>query len=292
LLGDVPFYVSHDSVDVWSHPNLFTLDKDGLIAEAGGVPPDYFSETGQHWGVPTYNWPANKAQKYEWWMNRLQKNIELFDIVRLDHFRAFADYWEIKPKEKEAIKGTWKDGPGLDFFNALRDRLKSLNKKSDILPLVAEDLGDISPAVYSLRDSLHLPGMKVLHFGFGDFGKSDHAPHYHTQNMVVYTATHDNNTTAGWYSLLTPQEKEYLDLYFGSPITETSAHLALIRLAFGSVAKLAIIPAQDLLGLGEECRMNTPASTDNNWNWRLVPNQLTAHNSNWLRSLTLTFGRF
>jgi len=287
----VPFYVSHDSVDVWAHPELFTLDKDGLIAEAGGVPPDYFSKTGQHWGVPTYNWTANKAEKYEWWINRLLKNIELYDMVRLDHFRAFADYWEIKPNQKDAIKGEWKDGPGLDFFDALKATLQSANKNFRSFPLIGEDLGDISPAVHSLRDSLKIPGMKVLHFGFGDHGKSDHAPHYHSQNMIVYTATHDNNTSRGWFDELTDQDKEYLELYVGNPITQDSVHSALIRLAYGSVAKLVIVPAQDLLGLKEDCRMNTPASTSGNWKWRLLPHQLTDQSATWLRSLTQTFAR-
>jgi 4-alpha-glucanotransferase len=292
LLGDVPFYVSHDSVDVWTNPQLFTLDDDGLIAEAGGVPPDYFSKTGQHWGVPTYNWAANKAQGYDWWLSRLQKNIELFDVVRLDHFRAFADYWEIKPNQKDAIKGEWKDGPALEFFDALKERLKGCKKEAlNTLPLIGEDLGDISPAVHSLRDSLEIPGMKVLHFGFGDNGKSDHCPHYLSQNSIVYTATHDNNTTRGWFEQLSQQEKEYLDLYVGHHLTEDNVHLALIRLALASVAKLAVVPAQDLLGLDENCRMNTPASTTNNWKWRLTPNQLTPNIILWLRSLTKTFAR-
>jgi 4-alpha-glucanotransferase len=270
LIGDLPFYIGHDSVDVWSRPELFALNKDGSMAGIAGVPPDYFNADGQLWGMPVYRWDAIKKQRYDWWIKRIRKNLEMADIIRLDHFRAFADYWSVPAKEKTAINGEWLTGPGPDLFSVLERELGKL-------PFIAEDLGDISEPVYKLRDQFHFPGMKVLQFAIGNsLPQSDHAPHNFSENFIVYTGTHDNNTTRGWYRKeLKMADRKQIEAYFGSPVTESTIHLALSRIAYASVAKTVILPIQDLLGLDENSRMNTPASTTKNWQWRLTEEQLT-----------------
>ncbi|EMR01082.1 4-alpha-glucanotransferase [Cesiribacter andamanensis AMV16] len=270
FLGDLPFYVSHDSVDVWAHPEIFSLDKGGNMQGVAGVPPDYFNEDGQLWGMPVFNWEVLKEQNYRWWIERLRKNMELYDLLRLDHFRAFADFWEVPAGEKTARRGEWKPGPGADFFTHVQ-------KEFGALPFVAEDLGDINDAVYQLRDGFGLPGMKVLQFAFGDdMPRSIYIPHHYIPNAIAYTGTHDNNTSRGWFRQdISRQERQNLERYVGHVVLEKEVHTELSRLAYASVAKTAILPLQDVLGLDESARMNLPASTSGNWGWRLQPGLLT-----------------
>ncbi|MGI4020909.1 MAG: malto-oligosyltrehalose synthase [Janthinobacterium lividum] len=280
LLGDLPFYISYDSVDVWSQPELFSLDKNSNMIGVAGVPPDYFNADGQLWGMPVFCWDALKASNYAWWVQRIRKNMELFDMLRLDHFRAFADYWEVPAAEKTAINGEWKTGPGSDFF-------KILEKEFVKLPFVAEDLGEITDAVYHLRDEFKLPGMKVLQFAFGDdMPGSIHIPHNYPQNSFAYTGTHDNNTITGWFTKdADKQSIKKLKQYVGTKVTEGNVHWILIKLAYASVAKTVIIPMQDVLGFDEKARMNTPASTEKNWSWRMQPGEVTLLLQKQLRKL-------
>jgi 4-alpha-glucanotransferase len=235
-----------------------------------GVPPDYFNKNGQLWGMPTFRWNTLKKTGYRWWIERIRTNIELFDILRLDHFRAFADYWEVPASHKNARKGKWKTGPGSDFFTELKKALGNL-------PFIAEDLGDINDAVYKLRDDFQLPGMKVLQFAFGDsIPTSDYIPHNYSTNFVVYTGTHDNNTTRGWYRKdIKQKERLQINTYTGCQVDERNVSEVLGRIAYASTAKTVIIPLQDLLALDETARMNTPASIVNNWMWRFKPGELT-----------------
>lgn len=266
LFGDLPFYVSYDSADVWANQQLFALDKAGAMAGIAGVPPDYFNADGQLWGMPVYNWAAMKQDGYSWWVNRLKKNIELFDLLRLDHFRAFAAYWEVPAGESTAKNGKWVQAPGSDFFNTIQKALGTL-------PFVAEDLGDIDEAVFKLRDEFTLPGMKVLQFAFGDkMPQSLYIPHNYDQNFVVYTGTHDNNTILGWFDNDTDKEtKQQLNNYTGITVKRKNINETLIRLAYASAANTAIVPIQDLLKLEEHSRMNNPSSAQNNWVWRMLP---------------------
>lgn len=287
LIGDLPFYISYDSVDVWAHPQLFNLDEEGNNAGIAGVPPDYFNEDGQLWGMPVYRWEVMAQEGYAWWKQRLKKNMELFDLLRLDHFRAFASYWEVPAGAATAVNGSWKAGPGAEFFEAMREELTNL-------PFIAEDLGDIDDDVYLLRDQFAMPGMKVLQFAFGDdMPCSIHIPHqYDTENCIVYTGTHDNTTTKAWFkSESTKENRKNLECYIGQPVTKNNVHYKLIRLAYASVARLAIIPVQDVLGLGKKARMNTPSSIENNWAWRLNQGELKQDHGKMLRDLSRIFGR-
>ncbi|MGN7886146.1 malto-oligosyltrehalose synthase [Dyadobacter endophyticus] len=286
LLGDIPFYVSYDSADVWANRELFCIDPDGQITGIAGVPPDAFSEVGQLWGMPVFNWNALRSQGYQWWIDRLARNIELFDLIRLDHFRAFADYWQVPGGEKTAIKGAWKTGPGEDFFHKAEAVLGQL-------PFIAEDLGEISPEVYLLRDKFNLPGMKVLQFAFDDnMPQSHHIPHHFKSNFLAYTGTHDNNTTRGWYrELAATGRQEYVEMYLGKPVSEENVAVELARVAFGSVAKTAILPIQDILNLDETAKMNIPGSNENNWAWRLLPGQITEDAAQFLSSITQLYNR-
>jgi 4-alpha-glucanotransferase len=263
MFGDLPIYVSHDSADVWSHPDIFNVDEQGKMTGVAGVPPDYFNKNGQLWGMPTFKWDVLKRKKYNWWAQRIRKNMELFDMLRLDHFRAFADFWEVPANQTTAIRGKWKKGPGEDLFNLLREMFPGL-------PFVAEDLGDINEAVYQLRDRYELPGMKVIQFAFGDtMPTSDYIPHNYTSNFIAYTGTHDNNTTRGWYRKNTSSAaRAQVSKYLGKRVDEQTISDELSRLAYASVAKTVILPLQDVLSLDERARMNTPASTTNNWKWR------------------------
>lgn len=280
IVGDLPFYVSYDSVDVWSRQEIFKLKKNGAMDGVAGVPPDYFNKDGQLWGMPVYHWEVLKEQGYDWWIRRIKKNMELVDLLRLDHFRAFADYWEVPAKEKTAVRGEWKLGPGEHFFSVLKQEFGKL-------PFIAEDLGDISDQVYELRDKFQLPGMKVLQFGFGDqAAQSDHAPHNFEPNFFVYTGTHDNNTTVGWYRTeLKDKIRDQIRAYTNTTLSEKNIHEALIRMAYASVAKTVIIPMQDILGLDEGARMNVPASTSKNWQWRLTSEISFQKEEAWLRQL-------
>lgn len=286
LIGDLPFYVSYDSVDVWADKEIFALDENGNRTGMAGVPPDAFSADGQLWGMPVFKWDVLKERNYDWWIDRLKKNIELFDVVRLDHFRAFDEYWEVPAAEKTAKSGQWKKGPGKDFFEAAQKQLGEL-------PFIAEDLGDISESVYELRDAFHLPGMKVLQFAFGnDMPVSPHINHHHDKNFVVYTGTHDNNTTLGWYQNETDEKtKKQISCYLGKTYNPNEIHKELARLAYSSVAKIAILPLQDILGLDENSRMNTPSSSENNWSWRLLPDQLSPAHEHLLKDWVSIYDR-
>jgi len=263
LFGDLPFYVSYDSVDVWAHPKLFSLDENGNMTQVAGVPPDYFAADGQLWGMPVFRWDKLKEQNYDWWVQRIRKNLERFDLLRLDHFRAFSSYWAVPASEKTAVNGKWERSPGTHLFNILK-------KEFGKLPFVAEDLGDIDDKVYELRDQFGLPGMGVLQFAFGgENAATPHLPQNYTVNSVAYTGTHDNNTTKGWYNKEAGKSAlKHLKNYTGSAIKEKSINKLFIRMAMASVAKIVIVPMQDVLGLDESSRMNTPAATEGNWLWR------------------------
>jgi 4-alpha-glucanotransferase len=258
ILGDVPIYVPGDSADAWARPDLFDLDENGRPIEVAGVPPDFFSKTGQLWGYPLYRWDRMEADGFSWWIERLRAAFRVADVVRLDHFRAFAAYWAVPAGDPTAVDGRWKPGPGGALFDAVRGALGDL-------PLVAEDLGTITPDVRALLEDLGLPGMKVLQFAFYE-PDSPYLPHRHVPNAVVYTGTHDNDTARGWWSTLTAEERGRVHDYLGS--TGIEIEWDLIRAAQASVADRAIVPVQDVFGLGSEGRMNTPALAAGNWSWR------------------------
>ncbi len=291
LIGDLPFYVSLDSADTWAHPEIFQLDpKTGRPEAVAGVPPDYFSPTGQRWGNPLYRWRTRNGRLSSapvgWWQRRLQHLLRLVDLVRIDHFRGFQAYWAVPPDEATAMRGSWMPGPGRDFFSALE-------KAMGPLPLIAEDLGLITPEVAELRRQLGLPGMEVLQFAFDGNPKNPYLPHnYEDPHCVVYTGTHDNNTTNGWfYGRETSEEtKRYILDYLGSDQRQ-EFHWQLIRLALASTARLAIVPVQDILGYGEELRMNTPGRAEGNWRWKLAPGRLTPELASRLKHLTGLYSR-
>ncbi|MGC2696162.1 MAG: 4-alpha-glucanotransferase [Candidatus Angelobacter sp.] len=267
IVGDVAIFVSYDSADVWRNPDLFYLDENLLPTVVAGVPPDAFSETGQRWGNPLYRWDLCKARGYDWWVHRMERALEICDIVRLDHFRGFESYWEIPANEPTAIHGKWVKGPEDDLFEVLRARLGDL-------PFIAEDLGLITEEVHALRERLGMPGMKVLQFGFGDPGAHIYLPQNFEPNCVVYTGTHDNDTTPGWWqNSASEEEKRFAATYLGEP--KDGMQWAFIRAALASVARLAIVPLQDVLGLGSEARMNTPSLSNGNWGWRFRSGELT-----------------
>jgi len=286
IIGDIPFYVSFESADAWAHPELFQLhESSGLPAAVAGVPPDYFSPTGQRWGNPLYRWRdqrlALNAPTMDWWTARIGHLLQLVDVLRIDHFRGFDTYWAIPAEEKTAINGKWLPGPGLDFFDFLHARLGDL-------PLIAEDLGEITPAVEALRERLGLPGMKILQFAFDGQANNPYLPHNFTgSNCVVYTGTHDNNTSNGWfYGLETSaQTKQYIMDYLNASQRD-EFHWQLIRLAMQSIACLAVFPVQDILGYDERFRMNTPGQGAGNWSWKLTPGALTPEIGQRLRQLT------
>jgi malto-oligosyltrehalose synthase/4-alpha-glucanotransferase len=286
LIGDLPFYVSYDSADVWANQSLFSLDEGGSMTGVSGVPPDYFSETGQLWGMPTFNWERHRAQDYSWWIGRLRRNLELYDALRIDHFRALAEYWEVPAGEATAVNGKWLQGPGTAFFDAVRSALKSL-------PFVAEDLGDNMEKVYDLRNAVALPGMKVVQFAFGDnMPQSVDAPHNYTRSSICYTGTHDNNTTLGWFRRETKaSDRKRIEQYVNRHVTEDNVVDVLSRLALGSVSQRAILPMQDVLQLDERYRMNTPSSGNGNWRWRMLPGAFDAARTSWLLRLTGLFNR-
>lgn len=259
LMGDVAIFVNMDSADVWEHPEIFELDTELRQKRIAGVPPDYFSPTGQRWGNPLYRWDVLAARGFDWWIERIRRACALYDIVRLDHFRGFEAYWAIPAEEATAVNGKWVKGPGLELFHALESALGPL-------PLVAEDLGVITPEVDALRLALGMPGMKVIQFGFGNKEAHNHLPHQYAEATVAYTGTHDNDTTQGWWHAAGQQERAELEAYVG-PVHGHPAW-PLIRATAASAAQMAIFPAQDLLELGSEARMNTPAIATGNWSWR------------------------
>ncbi len=263
ILGDLPIFVNLDSASVWVHPEIFELDQDLRPIRVAGVPPDYFSPTGQRWGNPLYRWNVLAETGLAWWIERIRRAKEIYDIMRLDHFRGFEAYWAIPAKEETAVNGEWIKAPGLALFRALEQALGPL-------PLVAEDLGMITPEVEALRSELGLPGMKVLQFGFANKGAHIHLPHRCTPATAIYTGTHDNDTTQGWWNAASTPEHHAVEALAG-PVGNRPAW-PLIRAAQASVAEMAIVPAQDLLELGSEARMNTPAVSAGNWSWRAPEN--------------------
>jgi len=285
IFGDIPIYVAHDSADVWSNPEIFCLDPETGVAKlVAGVPPDYFSETGQLWGNPVYNWDVLQENQFSWWIERFKAIFQCVDLIRIDHFRGFQAYWAVPQGETTAINGKWIEAPGELLFSALYNSLGQL-------PIVAEDLGVITPEVEALRDQFAFPGMKILQFAFDSDRINPFLPfNFSNRNAVVYTGTHDNDTTVGWFNGRSPEEQQRVIDYFGC-ICPEGIHWSLIRLALGSVANVAIFPLQDLLGLGSESRMNTPSTIESNWNWRYWPDALTEELSDRLGHLNEIFGR-
>ena len=287
LFGDLPIYVAHDSADVWAHQDLFHLDGEGEPNVMAGVPPDYFSPEGQLWGNPIYRWDRMQERGYRWWTERLRRAFDLFDLVRLDHFRGFDEYWQIPAGHDTAINGEWKEGPGAPFFQAMKDEFEEL-------PVVAEDLGIITDSVKALRDTFEFPGMAVLHFAFGGSPDNEFLPHNHRRNLVVYTGTHDNNTTVGWWEEeLSDEGKEFARSYLNLPEHEEDVdiHRSAVRAIIASVADRVVFPLQDVIGLGSEGRMNTPGTMDGNWAWRFTPEQLSEEDEEVLEKLTHLYGR-
>jgi len=286
FIGDIPIYVSYDSADVWMNPELFKLDEQKRPFGVAGVPPDYFSETGQLWGNPVYRWDVLKERGYDWWVNRIAHNLRVSDFIRIDHFRGIVAYWEVPAAETTAVNGRWVEGPGFHFLN-------HLTRKFPYVPIIAEDLGTITPDVKELMNHFEFPGMKVLLFAFGDdVANNPYIPHNLPKNCVAYTGTHDNNTVKGWFEKeARPDEKKRLFQYLGREIASQELPRELIRLLMMSVASTVIFPVQDILGLGEEARMNLPSTGDGNWEWRLSPHLLDTAPAEWLREMTELYGR-
>jgi 4-alpha-glucanotransferase len=308
LIGDVPIFVSSDSADVWANPDLFQLDERRQLRLVAGVPPDYFSRTGQLWGNPLYDWEALERTGYQWWIARLRATLEQVDRIRLDHFRGFEAYWEIPAGMPTAEVGRWVKGPGSKLFAALQAGIRGQGSgvrsqgsgdregssltpdpRSLALPLIAEDLGVITPEVEALRDQWHLPGMRILQFAFGGATESRFLPHNYEPNTFVYTGTHDNDTTRGWYGFIPEPERDFVRRYLGRDGSDISWDM--IRLAWGSVADYAVVPLQDILNLGPEARMNMPGRPSGNWSWRFLPEMVTPAVLDRLGALTELYSR-
>lgn len=284
IIGDLPIFVAMDSSDAWTNTALFCFDKNLVPTAVAGVPPDGFAADGQLWGNPLYNWEKMKKTGYSWWIERLKAALKRQDYVRIDHFRGFAAYWSVPFGEKTAKNGKWLKGPGADFFKAIQ---KALGKD---LPIIAEDLGVITEDVVALRDGFAFPGMKILQFAFGGGAQGEYLPHNYTANCITYTGTHDNNTSRGWYENdASEKEKDYLRRYFSTDGWDVA--WTMIRGIFASVAKVAIVPAQDLLSLGKEARMNYPGKARGNWSWRFRREMFTPHIEWRLKEITETYGR-
>ena len=291
VVGDMPIFVAHNSADVWARPRLFKLKDDGSPAFVAGVPPDAFSETGQLWGNPIYDWDRMREDGFGWWVGRVRETLKIVDVVRLDHFRGFAAYWEVPAEHKTAERGRWVEAPGREVFNAMKSAL------GEDLPIVAEDLGDITPDVHRLRDEFRFPGMRVLQFAFGGDPHDTHLPHEYTRASVAYTGTHDNDTVVGWFNQRSREdategerrERELCLKYLGTDGSEI--HWDFIRAAQMSVAVLAVAQLQDVLGLPAAARMNTPASAEGNWAWRFREGLLTDELAARLREMTFIYGR-
>jgi 4-alpha-glucanotransferase len=283
IFGDIPLYVADDSADVWSHREAFRLDDAGRPTFVAGVPPDYFSATGQRWGNPLYDWDRLRADGFRWWLERLRTQLEQFDLLRIDHFRGLEAYWEIPAADPTAIHGRWVRAPGEALLETLREAFHRL-------PLIAEDLGFITPEVEALRDRFGLPGMKILQFAFGGAPDNPYLPHNHRRNALVYTGTHDNNTTLGWFRALDAGTRQHVLDYLGC--TAEALPTALCRVALGSVARLAILPMQDVLRLGSDQRMNAPGTdSGENWRWRFAWDQIAQGTEGFYRHLIGLYGR-
>ena len=278
IIGDIPIYVARDSADVWAAPQFF--DKQGNVA---GCPPDYYSQEGQLWGNPLYDWQEMRADSYNWWVSRIAYNFALFDHLRIDHFRAFESYYSIPGDATSAKEGHWEKGPGMEFITTLKERLGDVS-------LVVEDLGTLTSEAFEFLSMCGYPGLKVLHFAFSESGNNIYLPHNITRNSIIYTGTHDNNTTVGWFKSLPKEEKTFLTNYIG-PCNLSNISKKMIRLAMSSIADICIIPMQDLLNKDEHARLNTPSTTAGNWEWRMLPGEFNAQKIRWLRRQTETFGR-
>jgi len=282
IIGDLPLYVSGESADVWSNTDIFQLGEDLEPLVVGGVPPDYFSETGQLWGNPVYDWQQIKKRDFDWWMARLHFNMNLFNKVRIDHFRGLESYWAVPAEEKTAINGKWLPGGGYQVLTKFREQ-------AGCLPFWAEDLGVITPEVENLRDHFGLPGMKVLQFAFNTDAKNENLPHNYSPSVIAYTGTHDNNTTLGWLRSLKGNEKRLVRSYLGS--TGKKGLKKAIELIWSSCAEITVIPMQDLLMTGEKGRMNKPGTATGNWKWRMGRNQLKSKHLNFLKKITIKYNR-
>lgn len=282
LMGDLPIFVAHDSADVWAHPEFFRLDAQGQPTAVAGTPPDRFSSTGQRWGNPLYRWDVMQANGYAWWRARFRLLLELADSVRLDHFRGFEAFWEIPAAAPDAAAGRWTPGPGAAFFESLRAALGGL-------PVVAEDLGEITPAVLALREALDLPGMKILQFGLEGGPDHPYLPHNYARRCAAYSGNHDNDTARGWYESAGEAQRDFARRYLSSD--GRAIHWAMLRALWASVAELAIVPLQDVLGLGNEARMNVPSRAEGNWAWRVRREQITPALAASLRELSELYGR-
>ena len=283
IIGDIPIFVSPDGADVWANKELFRLDRDYLPREVAGVPPDYFSETGQLWGNPLYQWNVHRKTGYSWWIARIRKQLELADILRIDHFRGFEAYWAVKRGSETAVGGRWIKGPGASFFRALKKEF------GDHLPIIAEDLGVITPAVEKLRDRFGFPGMKILQFAFESGEESDYLPYLYDENCVCYTGTHDNDTALGWYLSTSEENRSRARRYMMCSGDDISWNF--IRTAVSSTARYVVFPMQDVLGYGGDCRMNTPGTPSGNWRWRCTREALNPQTADGLRSLCRIYGR-
>ncbi len=282
IFGDIPLYVSHDSADVWAHHDLFQLDDSRKPTAVAGVPPDYFSADGQLWGNPLFNWAVHEESGFKWWLDRIKASFKLYDLLRIDHFRGLSTYWAVPFGEKTAAHGTWHEAPGKKMLEVV------FGKLGDV-PLIAEDLGILSPDVESLRDAFKLPGMKVLQFAFDQWGGNNFMPHLYDENCVVYTGTHDNETTKGWFKKMPQEQKEILKAYYN--IRSTYISWDMIRIAWMSVAKIAIAPMQDILNLGSTARMNTPGKPYGSWRWRMSSKQYGEKLKQELKSMTALYDR-
>ncbi len=287
IMGDIPIYVAFDGADSWARPELFQFDGDMRPKAVAGCPPDAFSATGQLWGNPLYDWEYHRKTGYQWWMKRMEYCFSLYDLVRVDHFRGFDEYYSIPYGQDTAVNGKWEQGPGIEIFRKMEEYFGQKE-----LPIIAEDLGFLTPSVYRLLEETGFPGMKVLEFAFEEGGRSPYLPHNYTQNCVVYTGTHDNDTLAGWYKAMDIEQKEFSIEYLGNSLTPVDqVHWDFIRLALRSVAKLAVIPVQDYLGLGTEARTNEPSTIGKNWRWRLLKGQLDEKTLRRCRKLAEAYGR-
>lgn len=285
IFGDIPFYVGYDSADVWANSSLFKMDEELNPTVVSGVPPDYFSETGQLWGTPVFNVQKKASAVNQWWISRIKHSLRIYDLLRLDHFRAFSAYWEVPAEDDTAMNGHWEKGPGADLFSQLK-------KEMGELPLVAEDLGEIDQPVRDLMEQFELPGMRILQFAFSDKpGENLYSPHNHIRHCLVYSGTHDNNTVRGWYQQASNKEKRNLAQYTGRRIQPHKVHEIFIQLTLSSVANTAIIPMQDYLGLGEEAIMNRPSVAEGNWKWRMQDNEANPKLSKTLLHWVKLYGR-
>ena len=289
IVGDLPIFVAAHSADVWANPGLFDLDLQGRPRVVAGVPPDYFSATGQRWGNPLYRWSAHAAEGYRWWVARMRQTMSLCDVVRIDHFRGFESFWEIPAAAETAIDGQWRPGPGEAVFAAMR---RELGDSQGRLPIIAEDLGIITPEVNALRLAIGLPGMRILQFAFDGDARNPYLPHNYDANTVVYTGTHDNDTTRGWWESLGHPEQAYVRAYLGvEEETDGEMHWQLIRLACASVAAVCVIPMQDVLGLDSAHRMNEPSQSEGSWEWRFNWQQVADRHARRLTELARLYGR-